>query len=359
MNFASDNTSGAHPSVLDAVLRANDGYATSYGADALMQTVTQRMRATFEAPEAAVYLVATGTAANALILATLCRPWETLFCTPMSHINEDECNAPEFFTGGAKLTLVPTEDAKMTAAALRRAVEAEETRGVHGPQRGPVSITTVTEKGTVYTLDEIAAIGAVCTEFGLPLHLDGARFGNAVEALGCSPSEMTWKAGVDAVSFGGSKNGCLGVEAVVFFDPEKAWEFELRRKRAGHLFSKHRYLSAQMAAYLDGDLWRGLAGQANAACARLVRGLGQVEGLRFLFQPRANMIFAEWPRRLHRRAKAAGAQYYLYSGAEDGPEDEAQVARLVTSWSTTEADVDAFLAAMQGERPHGDRGSSY
>ncbi len=348
MQFASDNTSGAHPAIVEAVVRANAGYAPSYGADPIMDGVVARIRDLFEAPEASVHLVATGTAANALILGTLTRPFETVFCTPMSHINEDECNAPEFYTGGAKLTLVATEAAKMSADSLRRAVSAEETRGVHGPQRGPVSVTTVTEKGTVYTLDELSAIGALCREFGLKLHLDGARFANALVALGCTPAEMTWKAGVDAVSFGGSKNGCLGVEAVVFFDPSHGREFELRRKRGGHLFSKHRYLSAQMAAYLADDLWLDLARAANGTAARLVRGLNQLPDLRLTHEAPANMIFAEWPRAVHDRLKAAGAQYHFYSGAEQGAPDDLREARLVTSWATTEADVDRFLAAMRG-----------
>jgi threonine aldolase len=348
MFFASDNTSGAHPRVMEALVRANADYATSYGADSIMAGVRDRIREIFEAPEAAVYLVATGTACNALILATLAQSWQTIFCTPMSHINEDECYAPEFFTGGAKLTLVPAEAAKMTVAGLRAKIEAEESRGVHGPQRGPVSITQVTEKGTLYTLDEIRAIGALAGQFGLPLHLDGARFGNAVAALGCTPAEMTWKAGVSAVSFGGSKNGCLGVEAAVIFDPAKAWEFELRRKRAGHLFSKHRYLSAQMAAYLDGDLWRDLATTANGRAARLVRGLKQLPEVRLVEEPGANMIFAEWPRGLHRRLQEAGAKYYIWNGGLDGPDETRLTARLVTSLSTTEADVDRFLGLMRG-----------
>lgn len=347
MFFASDNTSGAHPRILDAIVRANDGYPASYGDDPLMAEVRDRMRATFEAPEAAVYLVATGTAANSLILGTLAQPWQTIFCTPMSHINEDEANAPEFYTGGAKLTLTGTEAAKMTAATLRKAIEAEGTRGVHGPKRGPISVTNVTEKGTLYSLAELGEIGALAREFGLPLHLDGARFGNAVEALGCSAAEMSWKLGVDAVSFGGTKSGCLGVEAVILFDPARAEEFEFRRKRGGHLFSKHRFLSAQMAAYLQDDLWRSLAGQANAICQHLVRALQQMPDVRFTYDTPANMIFAEWPRGLHQKLAAAGAQYHLYSGAETGPEDEMREARLVTSWSTTEEDVDRFIEVMR------------
>jgi threonine aldolase len=345
MFFASDNTSGAHPSILQAVVAANDGYQTSYGDDPLMDEVRERLRLLFDAPDAVVHLVATGTAANSLILGTLAQPYDAIFCTPMAHINEDEANAPEFYTGGAKLTLVPTEAAKMTPDALRRCIEAEGTRGVHGPRRGPVSVTNVTEKGTVYSTEELSAIKGICGTFGLHLHLDGARFANAAVALGCSAAEMARD--VDAISFGGSKNGCLGVEAVVIRDGGKALEFEYRRKRGGHLFSKHRYLSAQMAAYLRDDLWLDLARAANAATTRLVRGLRHMPEVRFIEEPQANMVFAEWPRGLHQRLKAAGARYYLYSGAEDGPQDEMQIARLVTSWSTTEADVDRFLEVMR------------
>jgi threonine aldolase len=210
-----------------------------------------------------VYLVATGTAANSLALSTLCEPWQTIFCSPVSHIHEDECNAPEFFSG-AKLTLVGDSD-KINPTELRKSIQAEESRGVHGPQRGPVSITQITEKGQVYTLSEINEITRIAREFKLPVHMDGARFANALVSLDCTAAEMTWKSGIDVVSFGGTKNGLMGVEGVIFFDPEKAWEFELRRKRAAHLFSKHRYLSAQMLAYLENDLWIELASKANKA----------------------------------------------------------------------------------------------
>jgi len=292
MFFASDNAGPVHPKVMQALAAANDGYAMPYGADDLMEAVRSRIREEFEAPEAAVYLVATGTAANSIALATLCQPFETVFCSPVAHIHEDECNAPEFYTGGAKLTLVPADDAKMTPAALRAAIEAEEVRGVHGPQRGPVSITNVTERGTVYAVAEIAALAGVAKDYGLPVHLDGARFANALVAAEATPAEMTWKAGVDAVSFGGTKNGLMGVEAVIFFDPKHAWEFELRRKRGAHLFSKHRYLSAQMLAYLEDGLWLELARAANAANARLVAGLRGIDGIDFLYEPQANMGFA-------------------------------------------------------------------
>lgn len=349
MHFASDNTGPVHPKVLEALARANEGYAMPYGADALSQSVADRIRGVFEAPEAAVYLVATGTAANSLILATLSNPWETIFCAPHAHINEDECNAPEFFSGGAKLTLVGGPDAKVGPEDLVHAIEAEESRGVHGPQRGPVSITQATEKGTVYALEEIREIGAIADRYGLKLHMDGARFANALVSLGCSPAEMTWKAGVDAVSFGGTKNGLLGAEAAVIFDAEKAREFELRRKRGAHLFSKHRFLAAQMEGYLADDLWLEMASSANAACADLTRGLKQVPGTTFHFEPQANIIFAEWARSRHRRLHEAGAEYNLWSGSlGGGPEDEALTARLVADWSATGESVRNFIEIARG-----------
>ena len=348
MFFASDNAGPAHPQVMQAMVDANTGYAMPYGNDPIMAEVRARMRAIFEVPEAAVYLVATGTAANSLALATLGQPWQTVFCSPVAHIHEDECNAPEFYSGGAKLTLVGDSD-KMTAETLRAAIKAEETRGVHGPQRGPVSITNVTERGRVYTCDEIRALCDVAREFGLPVHLDGARFANAQVALGCTAAEMTWKAGVDAVSFGGTKNGLPGVEAVIFFDPVKAWEFELRRKRGAHLFSKHRYLSAQMLAFLSDDLWLSSARRANANAARLIEGLKAIPAAGFLHEPQANMVFATLPRATHKRLHEAGAVYYIWSGELEGDDpSEPLAARLVCDWSISHDQIDEFLSIAAG-----------
>jgi threonine aldolase len=215
MFFASDNAGPVHPQILQALSAANEGYALPYGADPIMEEVRAQIREIFEAPGAAVYLVPTGTAANSLALATMSQPWETVFCSPVAHIHEDECNAPEFYMGGAKLTLVGQGD-KMRPEALRTAITNEETRGVHGPQRGPVSITQVTERGSVYSLDELKALCDVAKEFGLKTHMDGARFANALVALRCTPAEMSWKLGIDAISFGATKNGAMGVEAVIF-----------------------------------------------------------------------------------------------------------------------------------------------
>ena len=344
MFFASDNSGPVHPQVLEALTEANQGYAMGYGADPQMEAVTAKLKDLFEAPEAAIFLVATGTAANSLALATLSDPFQTIFCTPVAHIHEDECNAPEFYTSGAKLTLVPGGD-KISAEALRDTIAKEETRGVHGPQRGPVSLTQITERGTVYTLDELQAISAVAKDFGLPVHMDGARFANALVALDCSPAEMTWKAGIDVVSFGGTKNGLMGVEAVIFFDPKHAWEFELRRKRGAHLFSKHRYLSAQMQAYLQDDLWLTSAREANATCAHLADGLRQT-GADFLHSPDANVIFATLPRATHKRLFEAGAVYHLWGTSLDGPDKEKIAARFVCDWSLSRELVNRFLALI-------------
>ncbi|MFT4782678.1 MAG: threonine aldolase [Paracoccaceae bacterium] len=348
MFFGSDNTGPVHPSVLEALTRANTGYAAPYGSDALTLDVTQQIRDLFEAPEAAVFLVATGTAANSISLACLTKPWETVFCSDVAHIHEDECGCPEFFTGGAKLTLVPGVDGKMTPDGLRNAIEGEGIRGVHGVQRGPVSITQTTEKGTVHTLDEIGALTGIAKEFGLPVQMDGARFANALVTLGCTPADMTWRAGVDALSFGGTKNGLMGVEVVVLFDPKRAWEFELRRKRAAHLFSKNRFLAAQMQAYLANDLWLDLAARSNAACARLTRGLKQIPDAKLLYEPGANMIFANWPRATHQKLHDAGAVYNLWGrGTLEGAADEGLDARLVCDWSCDLAQIDRFIELMR------------
>ncbi|MFZ5964120.1 threonine aldolase family protein [Thalassococcus sp. BH17M4-6] len=341
MQFASDNGGPAPRAVLEALAEANTGYAPAYGTDPLSQEVEERLRALFEAPEAAVHLVATGTAANALALSTLCQPYQTVFCSPQAHIHMDECNAPEFYTGGAKLTLVPGDD-RMTAEALRAVILGEEGRGVHGPKRGPVSITQVTEYGNVYTLEALRALADVARDHGLPVHLDGARFANACVALGCTPAEMTWKAGVNVAVFGGTKNGLLGVEAVIFFDPAQAEAFAHRRKRGGHLFSKHRYLAAQMAAYLRDDLWRDLAGRANARCAELAAGLDGIAEIRN--EAQANMLFAALPRALHRRLMAEGAAYHIWEGTLEGDDPaEMLTARFVCDWALDAAELQRFV----------------
>jgi threonine aldolase len=350
MNFASDNTSGAAPEILAAVVAANTGYAMPYGNDPIMDEVRARLREVFEAPEAAVYLVATGTAANAISCAVLTPPWGAIFCHQHAHIEEDECGAPEFFTGGSKLVLVGGTSAKMRPEALRETIARTGGTGVHNVQRGMVSITNATENGTVYSAAEVRALCDVAKSFGLPVHMDGARFANALVTAGCTPAEMTWKAGVDVLSFGGTKNGCFGVEAVIIFDPAKAWEFELRRKRAGHLVSKHRFLSAQMLAYLQDGLWLRLAARSNASAARLSAGILALPGAGLVHPTEANAVFASWSRAGHIRAQAGGAAYYLwpFNQSLEGPGDALLAARLVCSWSTSAEEVDGFLNLIRG-----------
>jgi threonine aldolase len=342
MFFTSDNTSGAAPEIMAALLRANTGYARGYGADDIMARVTDQIRTLFDAPDASVYLVASGTAANALALATNVQPYDAVFAHTDAHIAVDECGAPEFYTNGAKLIGVAGDHGKMTPASLTAALGKIGHGGVHGVQRGMVSITNLTEAGTAYTPAEVAALTAAAQ--GLPVHMDGARFANALVATGASPADMTWRAGVDVLSFGGTKNGCLGVEAVVMFDPARAWEFELRRKRGGHLLSKHRFLSAQFEAYLTDDLWLCLAGDANAMGTKLARGVQSLPGTQLLHPAPANMMFTQWPLGTNLRAMNRGAQFYP---AHITPEGTSEGARLVTSWSTTDADIENLLAALR------------
>jgi threonine aldolase len=355
MWFTSDNSGPAHPVVIAAVVRANEGYAPGYGAEEAMARVTARIREIFEAPEAVVHLVATGTAANALALACLCPPWGAVFCHAHSHVQEDECGAIGFYTGGATLVPVAGAHGRMDSAALAETI-ARSGGSVHQVQPGAVTLTNATEAGAVYGPDQVAEIAQIAKARGLPVHMDGARFTNALVAAGCTPAEMTWKAGVDALSFGGTKNGLMGVEAVIQFDPARAWEFELRRKRAGHLFSKHRYLSAQIEAYLTDGLWLEMARAANARAATLSRGIAALPGGSIDHPTEANEVFAAFPRAAHRRVRAAGAEYYLWSFADplnqtlDGPGEVPVSARLVCNWATSEADVDRFLGLIAVEQ---------
>lgn len=345
MNFASDNSGPAAPEILDAIISANNGYQKSYGNDTLMAEVEEQIRDIFEAPEAAIYLVGTGTAANSLALACICSPWATVFCHEHSHIQEDECGAPEFYTGGSKLTLVSGNDAKIDLHQLTRAIASTGVIGVHNVQKGVLSLTNATEFGAVYNLDELTSLTSVTKEYGLPVHMDGARFANALVKLDCTPAELSWKSGVDILSFGGTKNGLLGVEAVIIFDPSLAWEFELRRKRGGHLFSKHRYFSAQMNAYLKDDLWLSLAQKSNSAATKLSRGLAKLKSVKIEHPTDVNMVFASFPREIHGLAFQNEADYYLWPPNQslDGDPSESLKARLVCNWSTTDREIDTFL----------------
>ncbi len=341
MIFTSDNAAPVPTEVLAALSHANHGAAPGYGTDDLTLAVQARLREIFRAPEAVVHLVATGTAANALALATVCPPWGTVFCHQNAHIAEDECGAPEFYTHGARMGLLPGAHGRIEPATLAQAL-ATTGASVHNLQKGALSLTNVTEAGTVYSAAQTAELAGLAKAQGLPVHLDGARFANAVAASGAQPADLTWRAGVDVLSFGGTKNGLMGVEAVVLFDPEKAWEFELRRKRGGHLASKGRYLAAQMLAMLEGNRWLEWASHANAMAHRLARGLA-AKGVACAHPVEANMLFPLWPAGTSARLRAAGAVFYDMPAPEGPTPQKMEAARLVTSWATGEAEVQSFL----------------
>ena len=352
MNFASDNAGPAAPGIIEALIDANSGHEHSYGADTLMQDVESHIRGKFEAPEARVFLVATGTAANALSVATICPPWSTLYCHRHSHVNQDECGSPEFYTGGCKLTVIDGDHARMCPDELRNSIAETALLGVHNVQRGAITITNATEFGAVLTAADLRNYTRIAGDYGLKCHLDGARFANALVSLGCTPAELSWQAGIDIMSFGGTKNGLLGVEAVIIFDPVLAWEFELRRKRGGHLFSKHRYLSAQMLAYLENDYWLDLATRSNRAAGKLSEGLSRIENVNIIHPVDANMIFFSAPRSSHRQLSVNGATYYLMppDPFPDGNPQDLLTGRLVCNWQTSDEEIDRFLAAFPGTR---------
>jgi threonine aldolase len=347
MNFSSDNVTGAAPEILAALARANEGAVPSYGADPLTAGVEKRLAELFE-HEVAAFPVATGTAANALALATLTPPWGAVYAHAESHIEVDECGAPEFYTGGAKLVLLPGADGKIAADEL--AARLPGGKGVvHHVQPAAVSLTQATEAGTVYSAAEIGAIAEMAKRHGLAVHMDGARFANAVVSLGCRPADLTWRVGVDALSFGATKNGALAAEAVVFFDRARAQEFEFRRKRAGHLFSKMRFLAAQLDAYLADELWRRNAAHANRAASRLAAALAGLPGARLRHPVQANEVFVELPEPVIGGLLGDGFRFYRW------PDEASRCIRLVTAFDTAEAEIDAFLAAA---RRHGAAGNS-
>jgi threonine aldolase len=340
MHFASDNTAPISPEILQAIADASHGQVGSYGADRLTEQLAARMRDVFET-DVAVYPVGTGTAANALALATLVHPYGAVICAEEAHIATDECGAPEFYMGGAKLITLPSADGRIgpvqIEAAMARAIDG----GIHHVLPEAVSITQATEWGTVYTAAEIAEVGEASRRRGLHLHMDGARFANALVHTGATPAELTWKAGIDVLSFGATKNGAMAAEAVVFFNPALAAGFERRRKRAGQLWSKMRFLSAQLHAFLENDLWLRNARHANAMASALAEGLSAVPGVRLMQRVQSNELFVAMPDELIEALLADGAVFYRWI---DMPGEPNPVVRLVTSFATTRADVETFIA---------------
>ncbi len=343
MNFASDNVYGVHPRILTALSEVNSGTAPSYAGDDYSKKSEEELSRVFE-KEVRAFLVTTGTVANGLSLSTITPGHGATICHVEAHISWDECNSPEFFTGGAKILGLAGPGGKLTPVIIREKLKTL-VRNTHDPKPKGVSITNASELGTVYSPTEIQAISDLIRPRGMKLHMDGARFANAVAGLNCSPADLTWKSGVDVMSFGATKNGAMMLEAVVFFDSGLAEEFSHRRMRAGQLISKGRYLGAQMLAYLKDDLWLENARIANGLARQLADGLLQHTNIRIPDPVQANEIFAVLPRSLCAKLMASGAKFY------DRPDDSLAadeiMIRLVLSFATPAADVKKFLALVK------------
>ena len=339
MNFASDNATGVHPDILAAIVAANDGHLPSYGRDRLTAAAIALVRETFEAPEAEVFLLGTGTGANALALAQLCPPFGRIFCHREAHIETSESGAPGFMAGGAQMALIDSADGRIAVPSLQAALADHPQGDDHDGVNAALSLTNASEWGTVYDPDWLTDLAAVARSAGMAVHVDGARFANAVVATGAAPADLTWRAGVDALSLGGTKCGCLALEAVVIFDPARAAQFRFRRMRAGHLWSKHRFLAAQMLSWLGDGLWLRLAAHANAMAAALAEGFETVQPVQ------ANEVFLRLPRPQIATLRAAGLRAADWGHAGDDA-DQATI-RLVTSWATTEAEVARLRALIE------------
>ncbi len=334
MRFYSDNTATACPEVLAAITAANQGLAVAYGDDPWTQRLDAVLGAFFGA-EVRAFAVATGTAANSLSLATVCPPYGAIYAHEEAHIATDECGAPGFFSGGAQLALLRGEHGKLLPGTLAAALSSRPV-DVHSVQPAALSLTQATELGTVYQPAEIAALSKLAHGRGLKVHLDGARFANALAFLDCQPADVTWRAGVDVLSFGATKNGALAAEAVVFFDRDLVRDFELRRKRAGHLLSKSRYVAAQLLAYLESGVWKRNAERTN----RLAQDIGRAAGASLLHPVEANEVFVKLGMQRRQALRSAGFEFYDW-GAES-----AGAARFVVSWDQPDADVPALCAAL-------------
>ena len=349
MQFASDNWAGISPRVAAALEAASGGFEPAYGGDPLTAETEDTFREIFET-DLKVFFVGTGTAANSLALAATARPGGAILAYRDSHIVADECNATEFQTGGNKIVTLEGRNGRFDAAAVAGALaQFPEGSARHGTPVA-ISLTQASEVGTLYELDEIREISGLAHGRGLAVHMDGARFANAVAGLGVTPADMTWKSGVDLLSFGATKNGCWCADAVVFFDRELASGFEQLRIRGGHLISKSRFVAAQFKGYLADGHWLDLASHANRAAARLADGIAQSAFARLAWPVRSNEVFGVWTEAKTADLRAAGAVFHewpVYSAlAEVGPAEGESLYRLVTSFATTDDQVDAFLNVL-------------
>lgn len=346
MNFRSDHVVGVHDAILEALTAANSGTASSYGYDEWTVRAEQQLREIFEC-DLEAYLVLTGTAANALALSTICPPYGQVLCHAESHIVVDECGAPELQIGSGRLMGLTGAGGKLTPAALERALDGL-VREEHQQRPSALSLTQATELGTAYSVDELQALTALARARGLRCHMDGARFANALVRLGVTPAALTWKAGIDVLSLGATKNGAMACEAVVFFDRALAHEFRRRRKRAGQLLSKGRYLGAQMAAYLEGGLWLANARHANTMADAVAAALSRAPGVRVPLPVQANEVFAVMTRTRHRALVEAGVGCALWPGEGPGTPmaDDEVLVRFVASYRTSAQDVGDLESAL-------------
>jgi threonine aldolase len=351
MNFASDNGAGVAPEILEAIAASSRVNTPAYGADDYTARAEAMLSEIFETKVAAL-LVATGTSANALALSALAQPWSAVFCHEEAHVHDDECGAPEFFTGGAKLVGIAGWGGKITPDDLRETLGRFPRGLVKSVQPGALSLSQATEAGTIYWQGEVGGLCDIAHSAGVGVHIDGARFANAMVASQLSPADMTWRAGVDALSFGATKNGALACEAVVFFDPARAMELAYRRKRAGHTLSKGRFLGAQMEAYLKDGLWLRLAERANEAAQRLSEGLAATPGMRLAWPTEANEVFVVAPNAAVEAWRAAGAQFHEWSTRSltpgQSPGDHERLLRLVTSFETEQSEINRLLGLYDG-----------
>jgi len=343
MNFASDNWAGATPEVMAALARHNTGFASAYGGDEITASVKRRFTEVFER-EVEVFFTATGTASNALSMAAVAKPGGLIFASADAHMRNDEYGASEFFTQGMKIIGVPCRFGKMALADLEQAV-ARYPAGNRTGMPVALSLTNATEAGTLYAVDEVATLVKFAKQNGMKVHMDGARFANAVAGLGVTPAELTWKAGVDLMSFGGTKNGCWAAEAIVVFEPGRFPDLDVLKSRAGHTFSKARFVAAQYEAYLGNGNWLKTASHANAMARRLADGI-VAAGARLGWTPQANEVFPVLPKATAARLRAAGAVFHPWPADEVqiGPDEE--MGRLVTSWATSAESVERFLELL-------------
>jgi len=343
--FASDNWAGAHPAIAAHLSVAAGGFCPAYGGSDLDQAVQQRFNDIFER-EVAVFFVATGTAANALSLSAYGKPGSLAFAHRHAHVIEDECGAVEYLSGGGRLHAVDGASGRLDPSALEQAIARFAPRPLHAGRPTAVSLTQASEIGTVYTLDEIAKISDICKHHALALHLDGARFANALVALDTTPAEMTWRRGVDIVSFGGTKNGCWCAEAIILFDLERAGELQFWRKRAGQLFSKSRFIAAQFEAYFKDDLWLENARHANLMASRLAAAVQATPGLRLAWFPEANEIFTIMDAARASHLKSSGVIFHQWpvpAGFSQQMDENEALYRFVTCFATTEDDIARFI----------------